>query len=349
MNNQISTAILSYGMSGEIFHAPLLHVHPGFRLHTILQRSSQKAKERYPDVKIVRSLEEVYNDSDIDLVVINTPNETHFDFTKRALEAGKHVIVEKPFTVTTQEADSLIDISKKHGKILSVFQNRRWDGGFLTVKKILDGKTLGKIAEFEAHYDRYRNYIQAETWKEEEGRGTGILYNLGSHMLDQVFMLFGLPKSVDARVGIQREGGKVDDFYDVRMQYDGFLVILKSSYLVCDPGPQYIIHGTLGSFTKYGIDPQEEALKEGKWPDSEGWGTETKEWWGRLKTADGNKTETQIIETLPGNYLGFYQNIYEVIREGKDLIVKPEQARDVIRVIEACYESNKTKCSIAIN
>lgn len=346
--NPIRTAILSYGMSGEVFHAPLLSAHPGFSLDVIVQRKSDSSRKRYPHVKVVRSVDEVIAEASIELVVVNTPNETHFDFSRKALEAGKHVVLEKPITVTTAEADELISLARKQKRILAPFQNRRWDGGFLTVQRILKEGRLGKIAEYEAHYDRFRNYIQPDTWKEVKARGTGILYNLGSHMIDQVLVLFGLPKQVDARIGAQREGGSVDDFYDIRMQYDNFLVIIKSSYLVCDAGPQYIIHGTQGSFTKYGIDPQEEALKIGGIPGSEGWGLEPKEYWGRLKTMLNNQAVTEIVETLPGNYLGFYQNLYEAIRDGNNLAVKPEEAREVIRVIEACYESNRTKCAVKL-
>jgi predicted dehydrogenase len=281
----IVTALLSYGMSGEVFHAPLIAAHSQFQLHTIVQRSSTHATKRYPQVRVANSVDKVFEDDTIELIVVNTPNDTHTDFVTRALEAGKHVIVEKPFTVTATEADQLIALAKKKNKILTVFQNRRWDGGFLTVKKILENNLVGKMVELEVHYDRFRNYIQPDTWKEETGRGTGILYNLGSHMLDQIIMLFGFPHEIDARIGIQRPGGKVDDYYDIRLQYSGFQVIVKSSYLVREQGPQYILHGTEGSFVKYGIDPQEQALKEGKMPNTAGWGTEDKQYWGKLNTS----------------------------------------------------------------
>src|SRR5688572_24141736 len=217
--NPIKTALLSYGMSGEIFHAPLLAVTPGFELTTVLQRRSEKAKQKYPHVKVVKQFKDILEDESIELVVINTPNDSHFEYATQALEAEKNVIVEKPFTVTTKEASDLIALAKRKNKILTVFQNRRWDGDFITVKKVIDNAWVGKIAEFELHYDRYRNYIEANTWKEEQGPGSGILYNLGSHMIDQVLVLFGMPIEVDARVGIQRPGGKVEDFYDIRMQY----------------------------------------------------------------------------------------------------------------------------------
>src|SRR3990170_7443925 len=342
----IKTALLSYGMSGEIFHAPLLAVDPGFALTSVVQRNSDKAKQRYPGIKIARQVNEVFQDDSIELVIINTPNETHFPFASQALEAGKHVIVEKPFTVNVQEAEKLINLATKKNKLLTVFQNRRWDGDFMTIKKVLDNKLVGKVAEFELHYDRYRNYIEANTWKEEQGPGSGILYNLGSHMLDQVLVLFGMPLEVDARLGVQRPGGKVQDFYDIRLQYDDFHAIVKSSYLVREAGPRYILHGTEGSFIKYGIDPQEQALKDGKLPGSPGWGTESKEWWGKLNTTIGALHVDGLIETIPGNYTLFYKSVYDSIRNSKPLLVKPEESKDVIRLIEVCYESHRMRKAI---
>ena len=344
----IKTALLSYGMSGEIFHAPLLAVDPGFALTLVVQRNSDKAKQRYPGIKIARQVNDVFQDDSIELVIINTPNETHFPFASQALEAGKHVIVEKPFTVNVQEAEKLIDLASKKNKLLTVFQNRRWDGDFMTIKKVLDNKLVGKIAEFELHYDRYRNYIEANTWKEEQGPGSGILFNLGSHMLDQVLDLFGMPAEVDARVGVQRPDGRVEDFYDIRMQYNDFHAIVKSSYLVREAGPRYILHGTEGSFIKYGIDPQEQALKDGKLPGSPGWGTESKELWGKLNTTIGALHVDGLIETLPGNYTLFYKGVFDSIRNGKPLLVKPEESKDVIRLIEVCYESHGMRKAIKV-
>jgi scyllo-inositol 2-dehydrogenase (NADP+) len=346
--NPIKTALLSYGMSGEIFHAPLLAVNPGFDLTMVLQRSSDKAKQRYPHTKIARSVDEVINHNGVELVVINTPNDSHYHYATQALEAGKHIIVEKPFTVSTQEADNLIALAKKKGRLLTVFQNRRWDGDFMTVKKIVDNRWVGKIAEFELHYDRYRNYIEANTWKEEQGRGSGILYNLGSHMLDQVLVLFGMPLEVDARVGTQRPNGKVEDFYDIRMHYSDFHVIVKSSYLVREATPRYILHGTEGSFVKYGIDPQEQALKDGKIPGTAGWGTEGKDLWGKLNTTVGGLHLEGSVETIAGDYTEFYKNVHDSIRNDKPLAVKPEESRNVIRLIEACYESNRSRKAIKI-
>jgi len=345
--NPINTALLSYGMSGEVFHAPLLMAHTGFNLSTVVQRKLNTASQHFPSIKVVKTLEEVINDTAIELVVVNTPNESHFPYAVKALEAGKHVVVEKPFTVTVKEANDLIELAKKKNKVLTAFQNRRWDGEYLTLKKVIQEKLVGKMVELEAHYDRYRNYIEANTWKEEEGIGKGILYNLGSHMLDQALDLFGMPDEVDARIGIQRPGGKVDDYYDIRLLYDGFHVIIKSSYLVREQGPRYILHGTDGSFiASSGIDPQEQALKEKKIPGSAGWGLQDKAQWGKLNTSIHGLHVEGNVETIPGNYLGFYQNLYGVLREGKPLAVEPEQARDVIVLIEAAFESNRQRKAV---
>jgi len=342
----IATALLSYGMSGEIFHAPFLTTHPGFQLLKVAERSKPKIRTRFPQVVSVKDRSDILNDSTIELVIVNTPNETHYAFAKEALNAGKHVVVEKPFTVTSKEADELISLAKAKNKILTVFQSRRFDGDFKTLITVLKQNLVGKIVEFEAHYDRFRNYIEPNTWKEEVKPGTGILYNLGSHMLDQVLVLFGKPSEVDARIGIQRPSGAVDDFYDIRLSYKDLLVIVKSSYLVREQGPRYILHGVQGSLVKYGIDPQEQDLKDGKMPDSAGWGKEEKQWWGKLNCSIAGESVERRIETLPGNYMEFYDNLHEAIRANKPLAVKPEEAKEVIRLIEACYESNRLRRAI---
>jgi scyllo-inositol 2-dehydrogenase (NADP+) len=341
----INTALLSYGMSGEVFHAPLLEAHPGFYLSKVLQRSSDKAKLRYPNIQVVRTLDEVLSDGEIELVVVNTINDTHYDFACKALQAGKHVVVEKPFTNTVSEGEKLIALANEQGKMLSVFQNRRWDGGFLTVKQVMEWGLLGNIVSYEAHYDRFRNYIPA-TWKENPGPGSGILYNLGSHMLDQALLLFGMPQAINANMGAHRPGGLVDDYYDIRLAYDNLNVIVKSSYLVRELGPQYVVHGVKGSFVKYGYDPQEEALKKGELPGKSGWGAEPENYWGKLNTDINGLHFEGKIETLPGNYMHYYQNIFEHLREGKPLMVKPEQSLHVIKLIEAAIQSSQQKRAI---
>ena len=341
MYNPVSTALLSYGMSGSVFHAPLLRAHSGFTLTHVLQRTERVNTPELKDVKILRHLDEVMQDEQIELVIVNTPNATHLEFASRALEAGKHVVVEKPFTVTVTEADQLISLARRKNKILTVFQNRRWDGDFMIVKQVVEKNLVGKIVEFEAHYDRYRTLVESNSWKEEPAPGVGIIYNLGSHMLDQVLVLFGMPDEIDARTGIQRPGGKVEDYYDIRMRYPDFHVIVKSSYLVREDGPRYRVHGVDGSFVKYGIDPQEQALKEKRIPGSEGWGRESEETWGKLNTTLQQQHFVGKLETVPGNYLYFYDNVYQAIRERASLHVKPEQSRQVIQLIEASYESDR--------
>lgn len=348
INRPIVTAILSYGMSGEVFHAPLLQAHPGFTLKTIWQRTSDRAKQHHPSVQVVRSIDEILTDSEIELVIVNTVNDTHFDFAKRALGAGKHVIVEKPLTPTVDEGKELIALAKQNGLILSVFQNRRWDGGFMTTKNVIEWGMVGKVVEFEAHYDRFRNYIEANTWKEMPGPGSGILYNLGSHLLDQINVLFGMPEAVDARIGIQRPGGSVIDFYDMRLLYPDINVIVKSSYLVREAGPLYAVHGTKGSFLKYGIDPQEAALKVHQVPGTPGWGVDSENLWGKINTEINGLHIEGRIETVPGNYLGFYDNIRDAIRNGKPLAVTPEQALQVIRLIEAAMQSSAEKRAVKV-
>ena len=338
----IKTGIASYGMSGMLFHAPLLHVNPGFEIVKIVERSYKGSKERYPYISIVRSFEELLHDQEIELVIVNTPDSTHFEYCKMALEAGKHVIIEKPFTIHYNEAAELVERSKKKGKVLSVFQNRRWDGDYLTVKNVIQSNMLGRLVSFESHFDRYRNFIQPDTWKEEPNAGAEILYNLGAHMIDQAYELFGMPKSVSADIGIQRTDGKVDDFYNVVLRYDHLHASLKASYMVREEGPRYILHGTEGSFLKWGLDPQEADLKAGKYPDESGWGTEPKKFWGKLNTDLMGVHFTGRIETTPGNYQTYYDNIYDVIRNGAELVVKPEQSLDLMRILEGAIESNRT-------
>jgi scyllo-inositol 2-dehydrogenase (NADP+) len=343
----VNTALLSYGMSGLVFHGPLLKAHSGFKVSKVFQRPNSKTK--VADFAVVHSVSEILNDPSVELVIVNTPNDSHFGYAMDALKAGKHVVVEKPFTVTTAEADELIAFAKKQNRILTVFQNRRWDGGFLTVQNILQKKLLGRVVEFELHYDRYRNYIEQGTWKERDQPGTGILYNLGSHMLDQVLVLFGFPQYVDARMGIQRTSGEVIDYYDIRIQYPGMDVIVKSSYLVREPGPMYRINGTEGSFVKYGIDPQEQALKEQMIPGAPGWGSEPKEWWGRINTTVEGCHVVGEVETVAGDYTRFYQNLYEAIRMNAPLAVKPEEGRNVIALIEAAIESNRLRKAVRVS
>ncbi|MEM6845952.1 MAG: oxidoreductase [Bacteroidota bacterium] len=338
----IQVALVSYGMSGKVFHAPLITTHPDFHLSKVLERHRNDAQADYPGIITVRQFEDLLNDETIDLIVVNTPNAYHFDMTKAALEAGKNVVVEKPFTNTVAEAEELISIANQQNRLLTVFQNRRLDSDFLTVQKVISQKLCGRIVEFEAHYDRYRNYIQPDTWKEESGPGSGILYNLGSHMIDQALVLFGMPQTIFAKLSIQRAGGKAPDAYHIILSYPDKQVTLKSSYLVRDEGPRYKILGDLGTFTKYGLDPQEDDLKIGKIPDGERWGTESESIWGTLNTEINGLPFRGKITSEAGNYLAFYDNLAQAIAGKSSLLVPPQEASQVIHLIELAYQSHES-------
>ncbi len=346
----IKVGMAAFGMSGKVFHGQLIHAYPYLQLSVVHERSSENSKEKYPHVQVVKDYDALISDASLELIVVNTPQHLHYEMCKKALEAGKNVVVEKPFTVTTQEAQDLIRLAKDKKKILAVFQNRRWDGDFLTVQKVIKNNLLGRIVEYETHFDRFRNYIQEGSWKEEDSLpGAGLLYNLGPHMVDQAICLFGLPESVFADVRIMRAGGKVDDFFKLILFYEGLRVTISSSYLVREPNPRFILHGSSGSFIKYGYDPQEEALKYGLDPNDEFWGKDNPELWGTLNTEidglhfDGN------IETIPGNYMSFYNNVYEAITSGKQLLVNPEDSMHNITIIEAAFESNNLKKQVPLN
>lgn len=348
MTKRIKTAIAAYGMSGQVFHGPSLKVDKRFEVCQILERSKNISKKLFPDVAIVRSYDEILNTKDIELVVVNTPDALHYEMAKQAVEAGKHVVVEKPIAHKSHEAEDLLRLANENGVLLTVYQNRRWDGDFRTIQKVVAEGRLGRIIEFESHFDRYRTFIAPNTWKEEGDEYAGVLYNLGSHMVDQAYVLFGKPKAVTAHLKIVRSGGKVTDYYDIRLEYEGFSALLKCSYLVKNPGPRYTIHGENGTFYKYGIDPQEEILKKGVLPVGEDWGTETPEDWGAMLYEENGEDVEELVETIPGDYKLFYNNVYNAIRNGTDLIVKPGQTIEVLKILEACLKSNLEKCTIKL-
>ena len=339
-NRVIATALASYGMSGYVFHAPFIHLHPGFRLNSILERTKDASRERYPYARIVRSYEELIADAEIELVVVNTPDHLHYPMALEALTAGKHVLVEKPFTQTVKQGEELIALAKEKGLQLSVYHNRRFDGDSRTVRKILTEGSLGRLVEYEAHYDRFRNFIP-KSWKEDPSSGANILYNLGSHLIDHALYLFGTPVSVWADIRKLRDGAQTDDFFELKLFYPSLMATLKASYLVKEPGPRYILHGTSGSFVKYGNDPQEEALKNGILPGGPDWGKEPEPDWGVLHTEMGGKSVRATYQTLPGNYMDFYENLYRALVYGEETAVKAEDGLQVIRIIETAYKSNR--------
>ena len=341
MKPAIKTAIASFGMSGQVFHGPFLKTNSGYEVISVLERSKTLSRELFPQAIIVDDYNKILENPEIELVIVNTPDSLHFEMASAALNAGKHVVVEKPVTLKSQEAEQLVQLSHEKGKILTVFQNRRWDGDFLTVQKIFNEGKLGRLIEFESHYDRYRTQITPGTWKEQGDEYAGVLYNLGSHMVDQALVLFGKPKTVTAHLKIVRTGGIVTDYYDIRLEYNTFTAILKCSYLVHTPGPRYILHGELGSFIKYGIDPQEELLKAGNLPQGENWGAEPVDLWGTLHYSENEETRSLKIPTIPCNYHLFYNNLFDSIRNGKELLVQPEETVEALKILEVCILSNR--------
>lgn len=344
---RIKVGLSAFGMSGKVFHAPFLSTNPHFELRKIVERSKELSKELYPHAQIVRTFSDLLTD-DIDLIVVNTPDSTHYEYCKQALEAGKHVIVEKPFTTTIEQGEELIRLAEKKRLILSVFQNRRWDADFLTVQEIIRKGLLGRLVEYESTFQRYRNFIKPNTWKETGEAGGGLTYNLGSHLIDQALVLFGMPEAVYAETAILRDGGKVDDYFVIRLLYPSVKVNLKASYLMKEPLPRFVLHGTLGSYIKYGVDKQEAALVAGEMPDQPHWGEETENEWGVLNTEIEGKEMREKYPSLKGNYGEFYQNIYEHIKEQKPLATNARQVIQVIKVIEAAYKSSKEKTVITI-
>jgi scyllo-inositol 2-dehydrogenase (NADP+) len=349
VGKKITVGIASFGMSGKIFHATLLFHHKNYQMKRIVERRDNEASLLYPKILLSRSIDDLLQDDEIELVIVNTPDQTHYEIAKQCLDAGKHVVVEKPFTQTVTQGKELIDLAQQKRKVLSVFQNRRWDGDYLTVQRILDEQLLGRLVDFEAHFDRYKPLIPLDTWKEKASAGAGVVYNLGSHMIDQALVLFGLPEAVTGVLKIMRADSEVDDWYDILLHYSHVNVLLKSSLLVKEPGPRYILHGTHGSFLKWGLDPQEEALKQGKNPNDKDWGRESEEWWGTLNIEKQGVTQRGKYETLPGNYSAFYDALYESIVHGKELAVKPEEALNVIRIIEAVRKSSKTRTTVVLS
>ncbi len=337
----IVTALCSFGMSGQVFHGPSLKVLPQFKIHKILERHLRISEKFYPQATIVNEFEKILHDPVVELVIVNTPDYLHFEMAKQAMEAGKHVVVEKPFVKRSEDAVLLMEIAKRQKVTLTVYQNRRLDGGFLTVQKLLENKMLGRVVEYECHYDRYRNFIQEGSWKEDGDERTGVLFNLGPHIVDQALVLFGKPHAVTAHLSVLRTGGRTTDQFNIRLHYKGFVATLRCSYLVREMGPQFIIHGTEGSFLKMGTDPQEDMLKINRLPDEPGWGKEPSGDWGKLNTSVNGLHYEGKVETIPGNYALFYTNLYHTIREGEPLMVKPEEALMTIKVLEACLESNR--------
>lgn len=343
---KIKVGIASYGMSGRVFHGPSLKVLDEYEVVGVFERSKNISQQLFPNAKICRTFEELIELENINLIIVNTPDHLHFDMTKRALEAGKHVVVEKPFTRTEQEAEELISLAKKKKLTLSVYQNRRYDGNYRTVKSILEEQLLGRLVECEIHYDRYRTFINEGSWKEEGDDRVGVLFNLGSHLIDQVIQFFGKPSAVTAKLAKIRENSQVNDYMNLRLDYENLQVILRSSYLVKTAGPMYTLHGEKGSFVKYGIDPQEQQLIDGALPVGDDWGKEPEKYWGEINTEFNGLDFRGKIETKAGDYTDYYRELAQCLLEGKMNPVSAEQALETIKILNAAVESHRNKRTI---
>ena len=343
---KIRTALLSYGMSGKVFHAPFLELHPGFELIGSWERSKKKIHHDFPMVKSYPTLDAVLAD-DVDLIIVNTPVSTHFEYAKAAILAGKHVLVEKAFTATVAEAEELRLLAEENEVMLSVFQNRRFDSDFLTVRDVFEKNILGEIVEAEIHFDRYNPKLSPKQHKETANSGAGILKDLGSHIIDQALFLFGFPIGLFADVRITRTDSVVDDWFDITLFYESFRVRLKAGFFVREPLPAYIIHGKKGSFIKSRGDVQEDELKLGQKPIIIDWGIEPEYKSGVLHTEIEGRTIRENVPTIRGNYYWFFDKLYNAIRNNETLPVSATDGVNVMRIIETAIESNRQQKYIA--
>lgn len=337
----LRVALVGYGSVAEKMHAPLIDVCPDLELSAVVERHSNRCEEKYPKVETFRSYDELLKEGVLDLIVITTPNEFHFPMAKQALEAGKHVVVDKPVTIHSWEAEKLEKLASQKGLVCSVFHNRRFDGDFKTIQKLISENTLGRIVYLESHFDRFRPNV-SENWREKDVPGNGITYDLGSHLIDQVVLLFGLPDAIQADIRKQRNGAVADDHFDIVLFYGDKKARVTAGVLVNAPTPKFLLLGEKGSYQKYGLDVQEAAFKSGIKPEGANWGVEPEASWGTLFL----ENETKPYPTLPGDYRVFYQNVADAILQGKELSVTVPQTIGVLKIIEAAFLSFKEERKI---
>ncbi|SMP62529.1 oxidoreductase [Anoxynatronum buryatiense] len=342
----IQVGIVGYGLSGQIFHGALLETLPAFQVQGIATSDSAKqllAAKHFPSARVFTDADQLISLKTIDLVVIATPNRFHHALARKALLAGKHVVVEKPFTVSVAEAADLMETAQRTQRLLTVYHNRRFDSDFLTLKQVLSGGSLGEIRLFEAAYDRFRPDLNPDAWREQPQPGSGILYDLGSHLIDQALALFGMPESLFADIRSLRSG-QADDHFEIILDYPQLKVTLLSRPLVKEPLPRFAVHGTRGSYVKYGLDVQEAALRAGMRKKNDSWGQEPESQWGTLHTID----ERRHVTALPGNYHAFYEALAAAILKGAPLPVTAQEGKQVIQLIENARESHERGCRVKI-
>jgi len=314
-------------------------------LACVLERHTNQAKQRYPEVRLARSLDEMLSDKTINLVVVATPNDSHFSYAQACLEADRDVVVDKPMTPTLAEAEELVRLAKKRGRLLTVYQDRRWDGAFLTVKRLLETGELGTVVEYEARFDRYRLDAKPGAWREQaDFPAAGVLWDLGPHLIDGALVLFGEPKALWASAFWQRESSAVDDAFDVRLEYPRLRATLRARIIAYAPSHHLLLHGTEGSFVKYGMDPQEEILRSDHYPDGldwgKDWGLEPAERWGTLSRVNEKPRQ---IPTERGDYRGFYANVRDAIENKAPLDVPAEQFLRSTRALLLAHKSSRER------
>lgn len=337
MSNQINTGLLAYGMSGKVFHAPFINSHPGFNLSAVTERNHKNAVHDYPSIKSYDSVEDLLADESIELVIINSPNYTHYEYAKLALKAGKHILVEKPFTATMAQAKELFALAKSVGKKALVYQNRRFDSGFNSTKKVIESGKLGKLVEAHFRYDRYRNEIGPKAFKEEPYEASGLQYDLGPHLLDQAIALFGKPEKYYKILSKNRVGTKVDDYFFIQLSYPNDLhVFLTASMLVVDVKDAFVINGVMGSFSKNHADVQESQLLKGMKPADNGYGIEDPNDAGRLTliTESGDRT-VELIPSEKGDYTGLFEAVYQNIIHDIPYPITEEDILAQLEILEA--------------
>ncbi|KNC94047.1 oxidoreductase [Trabulsiella odontotermitis] len=343
MSDNIRVGLIGYGYASKTFHAPLIGGTPGMELAVVSSSDESKMKADWPDVKVVAEPKHLFNDPSIDLIVIPTPNDTHFPLAKAALEAGKHVVVDKPFTVTLSQARELDALARSVGRLLSVFHNRRWDSDFLTVKALIADGSLGEVAYFESHFDRYRPQVR-NRWREMGGPGSGIWYDLGPHLLDQAVNLFGLPVSLTVDLAQLRPGAQSTDYFHAILTYPQRRIVLHGTLLAAAETARYIVHGSRASYVKFGLDPQEDRLKNGERPPLDDWGHDTRD--GVLTRVDGEARIETTWLTQPGNYPAYYAAIRDALNGTGENPVPASQAIQIMELIELGIESAKHRSTL---
>jgi predicted dehydrogenase len=331
---RIRVALIGFGYAGRVFHAPLIAATPGLAMAVIGSRQEESVRGTYPDVEVVADPVAAVSHRDVDLVVIATPNDTHAPLADAALRAGKHVVVDKPFAITLAEARTLAARAAEVHRLLSVFQNRRWDSDFLGIERELAAHRIGEVVELRSEFSRYRPDVR-DRWRERPGPGAGMWYDLGPHLIDQALVLFGPPETVYADLEVQRQGGSTVDWFQAVLGYGRRRVILESSMLATDPAARFLVRGTSGSLTKHGGDLQEAQLKAGQKPGSPGWGRDADP---LLFVASEGQAPTEI-DTPAGDWRGYYAAVRDAVRGNAEPPVTPAQATTLMAVIEAGMQS----------